>query len=82
MGADSVSASVDAPCAVIMRWASVSLAFLPLGNVMIIIMAQDFNPNAVYMIMHHRILWLPFDPHSFAHPRGLAFPLLLIRLES
>jgi hypothetical protein len=62
-GADSFSASVEAPCALITRWASVSLAFLSLDNVMIVIMAQDFNPNAVYMIMHHRILWRLFKPH-------------------
>ena len=62
-GADSISTSVDAPCAVIMRWASVSLAFLSLGNVMIVIMAQHLNPNAVYMIMHNCILWLLFTPH-------------------
>ncbi len=55
-GADSVSSSVDAPCAVITRWALVSLAFLSLSNVMIVIMAQHLNPNAVYMIMHHLIL--------------------------
>jgi hypothetical protein len=35
-GADSVSASVDDPCTVITRWASVCLAFLSLGNVMIV----------------------------------------------
>ena len=81
-GGDSVSVSVDAPCAVIPRCASVSLAFLSLGNVIIVIMVQHLNPNVVYMIMHCCIMWLLFDPHWFAHPRGHAFPLLSIRLES
>jgi hypothetical protein len=62
-GADSVSASVDTPCAVITQLASVSLAFLSLDNVMIVIMVQDFSPNTVYMIMHHHILWRLFKPH-------------------
>jgi hypothetical protein len=41
----------------------------------VIITEQLLNPNAVYMIIHHCVLWLLFAPNRFAHPCGLAFPL-------
>jgi hypothetical protein len=50
LGADSASASVDAPCAVIHG----GPRFLWLSD-------------AVYMIMHHRILWLFYLAHLHDH---------------